>query len=68
MRPENVWDDEERGGRAYPHLRHPDERCPKGYHLVLDHFRNRKGESSMVLESDGVYVKEYCAKNPKRRK
>lgn len=45
-------------------------RCPPGYHLVMDHFRNRKGSRSMALEveGEGVYVEEYCAKNPKRRK
>ena len=44
--------------------------CPLGYHLVMDHFRNRKGSRSMALEveGEGVYVEEYCAKNPKRRK
>lgn len=45
-------------------------RCPPGYHLVMDHFRNRKGSRSMALEmeGEGVYVDEYCAKNPKRRR
>ena len=42
-------------------------RCPKGYHLVHEHFRNMPGESSMAQEIDGAFVHEYCAKNPIRR-
>jgi len=42
-------------------------KCPHGYHLVRDHFRNKRGESSMVLELDGVYIPDYCARNPKMR-
>ena len=54
-------------GESYPHVRRPSERCPKGYHVVMDHFRKPNGRSSMVLEVEGVYVSEHCAKNPRRR-
>ena len=42
--------------------------CPPGYHLVRDHFRNMPHESCMATEIDGVYIGDYCAKNPRRRR
>ena len=42
--------------------------CPPGYHLVRDHFRNMPHQSSMATEIDGVYIGDYCAKNPRRRR
>lgn len=44
------------------------KRCPDGYALVLDYFRNRPGKTSMALEleGEGVYVKEHCRLLPKR--
>ena len=54
-------------GEYYPHIRRPSERCPRGYHVVMDHFRKPNGRSSMALEEEGVYVSEHCAKNPRRR-
>ncbi len=64
---EKIRKAEERG-EIYPHMRNPEERCPPGYHLVLDHFKNRPGKMSMALEEgQGVYVQEHCAKNPRRR-
>jgi len=65
FREENEITDEMRN-RPYPHIRFPEERCPSGYHLVLDHFRNRKGDRSMVLELDGIYVGEHCARDPEK--
>ena len=55
-------------GEDYPQLRRSSERCPKGYHLVLDHYRKRNGRRSMALEEEGVYVSEHCAKDPERRR
>ena len=55
-------------GEDYPQLRRSSERCPEGYHLVLDHYRKRNGRSSMALEEEGVYVSEHCAKDPERRR
>ena len=73
IRPESTFRNEEEKreamerGEDYPQLRRPSERCPRGYHIVLDHYRKRNGRSSMALEEEGVYVSEHCAKNPKRR-
>ena len=72
IRPESTFRNEEEKreamerGEDYPQIRRPSERCPKGYHIVLDHYRKRNG-SSMALEEEGVYVSEHCAKNPRRR-
>ena len=40
-------------------------KCPEGYHLVMDHFRNRPGNKSMALEyeGEGVYVRTHCVRN-----
>ena len=73
VRPESTFRNEEEKreaverGEDYPQIRRPSERCPKGYHIVLDHYRKRNGRSSMALEEEGVYVSEHCAKNPRRR-
>ena len=72
IRPESTFRNEEEKreamerGEDYPQIRRPSERCPKGYHIVLDHYRKRNG-SSMALEEEGVYVSEHCAKNPRKR-
>ena len=76
MEPYPIFFDE--GGEVYDprfasgkrSVRNKHERCPPGYHLVFDHFRNRKGNQSMALEieGEGVYVKDHCAKNPRRNK
>ena len=42
--------------------------CPRGYHIVEDHFRNRKNQRSMATDIDGIYVAAYCARNPRRRR
>ena len=72
LKPRSVFRDEKETGpmgkgERFPQIRTPSERCPEGYHMVLDHFRKRRGESSMALEVEGVYVSEHCARNPRKR-
>lgn len=73
-----VWDEERQRYSSYDsrkvkpkeewHGGFPILKCPDGYHLVRDHFRNLPHKSSMATEIEGCYVGDYCAKNPKRRK
>lgn len=66
IQPKDVFDTPKEGtGRIFPQMRMPEERCPEGCHLVMDHFRSRKGSGSMALEVEGIYVGEYCARNPR---
>ena len=51
--------------------------CPPGYHMVLGYLKRKPSEPKTyeVVESIayntgnyGMYVREHCAKNPKRRR
>ncbi len=57
-------------GDPIPILRAPEERCPEGYYLVLDYFRNFPDRISfdMSAPGEGVYVVEHCARIPGTRR
>lgn len=68
IQPKDIFDAPKEGiGRIFPQMRMSEERCPEGYHPVMDHFRNHKGSEAMALEVEGIYVEEYCARDPKEK-
>ena len=62
FRAKEETEEKERAGDPFPALRRPEERCPEGYVLVLDYFRNYPGKSSMdtSFPGEGVYIPEHC--------